>query len=354
MYQDLKELAAQWLGPFYDPLVMLAHTLFPFLGAHVLNGIFVVSAVVLALGFYLYAAEREQPASIRGFFGFLAPRRIFLHKSALVDYRFYVVNSLLLGYLRVATRVAGFVGLFHVSDGVGLLMTAVFGQASPSGKPSAFTLAAYSVAMVLAVDFAKFFAHYLQHRVKLLWEFHKVHHSAEVLTPITNYRLHPVDMILEQALASVLIGAVAGGFGFFYPEGLVEITVLNIGVIYFVYFLAANLRHSHIPLAFGHRISHILSSPYMHQIHHSSEVRHWDKNFALIFSFWDWLFGCLYVPRGREEFRLGLPGMENSRFDSVWKLYAAPFAGAARILSGRSPATANAVNASGRDSLGRD
>ncbi len=64
-------------------------------------------------------------------------------------------------------------------------------------------------------------------------------------------------------------------------------------------------------------------------------MRHWDKNFALIFSFWDWLFKSLYVPKGKEEFRLGLPGTENQRFDSVLKLYVAPLVGAARLLFGR-------------------
>jgi len=29
--------------------------------------------------------------------------------------------------------------------------------------------------------------------VPFLWEFHKVHHSANVLTPITAFRVHPVD-----------------------------------------------------------------------------------------------------------------------------------------------------------------
>ena len=37
-------------------------------------------------------------------------------------------------------------------------------------------------------DFAATWAHYLQHRVPILWELHKVHHSAEVMTPITSGR----------------------------------------------------------------------------------------------------------------------------------------------------------------------
>ncbi|MCS6948217.1 MAG: sterol desaturase family protein [Steroidobacteraceae bacterium] len=338
MYVQLKELVRDWFGPLYEPLVALAFVLFPFTGPHVLNGVFVASAVVLALWFYVRHAGGRQPFSLREFWRFLAPREVFLHRSALVDYKFYVLNSLLLRYLRVGTHVAAFVGVFQIADAVHSALIAIFGARAAATAPPAVVLVAYSFCMVVAVDFAKFFAHYLQHKVTILWEFHKVHHSAQVLTPITNFRLHPVDLLLEQLLAAALTGAVAGGFRYFYSDGLVEITVLNIGVIYFLYFLAANLRHSHIPLAFGYRTSHIFSSPYMHQIHHSCEQRHWDKNYALIFSFWDWLFGSLYIPREREQFRLGLPGGENTRFDSVWNLYAEPFVGAARAVLRRRPA----------------
>lgn len=338
MFDEVKALAAEWLGQLYEPLVYLGYALFPFFGAHVLNFAFVASAVLLAAWFYLRKAERDTPASTRGFVGFLLPRRVFLHPSALLDYRFYLVNAVLLSYVRLSARVAGFVGLFYVADNARGLLTAVFGPGSSGNAEASFAAqATFTLAMVLAVDFSKFFAHFLQHKLPVLWEFHKVHHSAEVLTPLTNYRLHPVDVMLEQFLVALLAGVVVGVSGYFHSSGLVELTILNIGAIQFVYFLAANLRHSHIPLAFGWRTSHVLSSPYMHQIHHSSEVRHWDRNYALIFSFWDVLFRSIYVPRGREEFRLGLSGAPTRQFGSVWGLYASPFVAAGRrIAAGRS------------------
>lgn len=336
MKEELKSLLTEWLGPLYEPAYYLAHALFPFLSDTVLNGVFIATAIVLALWFYLFRSSRATPASAGGFLRFLAPRDVFLHRSAVVDYKFYLVNAVFLSYVRLSVRVAGFVGLFHVADLVQRGLGSFLEQGQALGSPGLGAQVAYSIALVLAVDFAKFLAHFLQHKVPVLWEFHKVHHSAEVLTPITNYRLHPADVVLEQFLAATLTGLVAGVFGYWYPgKEVVELTIMNMGAIVFVYFLAANLRHSHIPLHFGWRVSHVLSSPYMHQIHHSSEVRHWDRNYALIFSFWDALFGSLYVPRGREEFRLGLPGGENERFRSVAALYFAPFVGAFWRLTGR-------------------
>jgi sterol desaturase/sphingolipid hydroxylase (fatty acid hydroxylase superfamily) len=321
--EQIKTTAAQWLGPVYELLVYLFYALFPFGGAHVLNGIFILSALLLAAWFYRSETRRHRSFSLGGFARFVMPSAVFLHPSARVDYRFYLANAVFLSYVKLSVRVTGVVGLLHVSDIVRSWCEGVIGPSV--GTPGLTAQVLYTLALVLALDFAKFLAHLLQHKIPLLWEFHKVHHSAEVLTPVTNFRLHPVDVIVEQVLSALAGGVVVGVFASMYPTGVAELTILNIGAIYFLYFLAANLRHSHIPLHFGWRLSHVFSSPYMHQLHHSSEARHWDRNYALIFSFWDWLFRCIYVPRGREEFKLGLSGPPTREFDAAWKLYVVPF-----------------------------
>jgi sterol desaturase/sphingolipid hydroxylase (fatty acid hydroxylase superfamily) len=339
MFEQLKALAAQWLGPVYELLVHVFYALFPFSGAHVLNALFIVSAVLLAAWFYKRETHGIGQRSLGGFARFLLPKAVFLHPSATVDYRFYLINAVFLSYVKLSVRVSGFVGLLQVSDLVRSWCGRWFEPAG--GQPGLGAQVLYTLALVLALDFAKFLAHFLQHKIPVLWEFHKVHHSAEVLTPVTNFRLHPVDVIVEQILAALAGGMVVGLFASMYPAGVAELTIMNIGAIYFVYFLAANLRHSHVPLHFGWHLSHVLSSPYMHQLHHSSEIRHWDRNYGLIFSFWDWLFRCLYVPRGREEFRLGLSGAPTRDFDAAWKLYVLPFRNACHRVAEWRPGTGN-------------
>ena len=46
--------------------------------------------------------------------------------------------------------------------------------------------------LFLAYELGYWLNHYLSHRIAFLWEFHKVHHSATVLTPLTNFRVHPI------------------------------------------------------------------------------------------------------------------------------------------------------------------
>ena len=35
------------------------------------------------------------------------------------------------------------------------------------------------------------------HKIPILWEFHKIHHSATSLNPITQYRLHPLELLIN-------------------------------------------------------------------------------------------------------------------------------------------------------------
>jgi sterol desaturase/sphingolipid hydroxylase (fatty acid hydroxylase superfamily) len=60
-------------------------------------------------------------------------------------------------------------------------------------------------------------------------------------------------------------------------------------------------------MTFGGVWSKVLMSPAAHQIHHSTNPKHFDRNFGGAFAFWDWLFGTLYVPvRDREVHEVGL------------------------------------------------
>jgi sterol desaturase/sphingolipid hydroxylase (fatty acid hydroxylase superfamily) len=68
----------------------------------------------------------------------------------------------------------------------------------------------------------------------------------------------------------------------------------------------AHLRHSHVPLSFPRWLSYLLVSPVMHQAHHSADPAQHDRNFATVFSVWDWMFGTLYMTRPGERFRFGL------------------------------------------------
>ena len=66
---------------------------------------------------------------------------------------------------------------------------------------------------MILFDFATVLVHYAMHTMSVLWPFHKIHHSAEVLTPVTLFRMHPVDLFLSTAAVLAFSGAGLGLFG---------------------------------------------------------------------------------------------------------------------------------------------
>jgi hypothetical protein len=85
------------------------------------------------------------------------------------------------------------------------------------------------------------------------------------------------------------------------------------------------LRHSHLPLRFCAGLERMLVSPAMHQLHHSVDPRHHDKNFGLAFAIWDRLLGTLMLPDKELIGELGLSNGEGQVYNSVWTLYVLPF-----------------------------
>ena len=261
----------------------------------------------------------------RDLLAFCFPKAVFAHPSARLDYKYFVVNKISFGFF-----VAPMVALEPTaSDWAHRLLAGDGGGLGLEAGP--FALVAFTAAAVLAFDFGIWASHWLQHRVPWLWEFHKIHHSAETLTPVTNYRMHPVDEIQSALTVGLCTGTVYGLFRFLYAAPPPEFAVLGLNVALFAFYLFGfNLRHSHVWLSYPAWLSRVLVSPAQHQIHHSSDPRHFDRNFGLIFAFWDWAFGTLYVPRRREKLAFGL-GEESHDFGGVAQLYLAPF----RKLLGR-------------------
>jgi len=282
--------------------------------------LYLCSAIVIAILVYLLTAEVP---SLRGALAFLAPRSVITHGSALADYKIWLVN----GFFLIAVFFPYFsLSTLTAANATKAALGAITGSAGPGWQVGWGTTAAYTICDLLAIDAALFLAHYLQHKVALLWEFHKTHHSAAVLTPITVLRMHPIDQLLNFTCAAALPGFVAGIFSYLYAQPVAVFTVSGLNIGLFLFYLAGvPLRHSHIWLMYPRWIARHISSPAMHLIHHSSEARHADKNLAQMFNFWDRLAGTLYLPNEKEVFELGLSGGEGDRFRTLGDLYWQPF-----------------------------
>lgn len=165
---------------------------------------------------------------------------------------------------------------------------------------------AYAAVLFLAWDLSRYALHRAMHASPLLWAFHQVHHSAEVLTPLSFHRMHPVESALY-TLRGVLVGGALAGVAFWLFRGAARPTEL-FGVHVFGLALNAatgNLRHSHLWLSFGPRWERWWLSPAQHQLHHGELPTENQVNYGTWLAIWDRLGGTLRLADRPPE-RLGL------------------------------------------------
>ena len=289
--------------------------------------LYLLTALVIAGGSYVYFSYREESARPdgieKGFLGYVFDPKVWFHRSAKQDYMFFALNGLIYYGIVAQLLIFGHI-LFGAFEGG---LEAIFGvRHAPAFTPSPLSAATYTLAVLLAIDLAVWTTHYLQHKVEVLWQFHQVHHSAEVLTPATVYRMHPVDLLFTGFATIGLIGLASAGFTYLTQAKPSELTVMNVNAgIFAFYLIGYNLRHSQVWLSYPRWLSYVLISPAQHQIHHSIDKKHWDRNMGLIFAFWDWVFGTLYVPKGYEKLEYGISREEPNPFHSVTDIYLKPF-----------------------------
>ncbi len=300
---------------------------------------FILSTLlIMVLAAWMATRHAPQGRTWRQQFGDYFSRRVWGHTSARADYRLYFVNALVLP--------AVFAWLLFSDAQVGALLDAALGRpAAPAGTAPAAVPAAgfglrllYTVLFFIAYDLGRFIAHTLLHDVPALWEFHKVHHSAEVLTPITAYRAHPVDLLVMAWVPAVLTGLVTWGFNLVSPGKIGFFTFLGLHVVLWAVNLIDNLRHSHVWITYGPRVGKWIVSPAHHQLHHSCEPRHevngrYGCNRGFSLAIWDRWYGTMRMPeREPETFRMGLGDGTDSTWHSVTRMYVQPFTGCLRRL----------------------
>ena len=249
--------------------------------------------------------------------------KLWTHPSALFDYRILFANAVVRAVLITPWALSAFgLSVWLVAD-----LNRHFGPMSPPSLSSSQVTMVYTLTLFVAWDLSRYVLHRLLHTIPFLWQFHQVHHSAEVLTPLTLYRTHPVESILYAARGVVVVGAVTGVFFYAFGAAAVQHELLGVNALGFVFNLAgANLRHSPVWLSYGDRLEHIFISPAQHQIHHSQDRAHFDRNYGSWLAIWDWMGRSLYVAGAKKQLTFGL-GQEELNHDprNVSSAYKAPF-----------------------------
>ena len=302
-------------------------------------GLMVATWIAAAVGAAFHYIRQHQSAgkSARGFVRFVLPPEIFRHPSCRRDYVFAIVSHFTEPFTVCPVLVAVPVATLSTFGAC----QAVFGHREALASNAMVTVATLLL-VLLVQDFITWFSHWVEHKSKIMWEVHKVHHSVEFLNPISNRRHHPWQFIWECGLNNAGVGVVLGVVSYACQVPVMDNALLGVDAYFFASMVSFyHLRHSHIPLHYG-RFEKYFLSPAQHQLHHSVEAADWDKNFGLLTSIWDRLFGTIRYTTPGYCYRIGLQAEIMKDYDSVWKFLTTPPVNIAKLLwrrmTTRSPA----------------
>lgn len=280
-----------------------------------------LSSVLIAWCLLSLRGGREKPWDLLQ--DRLFSKKILFHKSSQLDLKISLFNILLktlitLPFIGLGFALASFLlklARYFLPDFVGLPI-----------MPSWVNSALYTLLFFIINDFARFYHHYLMHKYHFLQIFHRTHHSAKVLTPLTLLRAHPIEMIIAQLRNGIIYSVTLTLSIFLFPGPLSAWDILGVNVFGFLFnFLGSNLRHTSIDLSFGY-LEYLFISPRMHQFHHSDNPLHFNKNFGVSLSIWDILFNTFERPQNFEQHPItfGFPYIEKNEDESLRVALIAP------------------------------
>ena len=156
--------------------------------------------------------------------------------------------------------------------------------------------------------------HFVEHKVKWMWQFHLIHHTDQHVDTTTANRHHPGESVFRFVFttAAVLIVGAPMWLVFLYQTLSVVLTQFN----------HSNVR---MPAWLDNTLVWVVCTPNMHRVHHHYRMPYTDSNYGNIFSFWDRMFGT-YVKVDNEKLVYGVDThMSKEETENIWAMLKIPF-----------------------------
>ncbi|MEM9649625.1 MAG: sterol desaturase family protein [Bacteroidota bacterium] len=128
---------------------------------------------------------------------------------------------------------------------------------------------------LLFVDFLYYVEHVIEHKVRILWSYHSIHHSSPIYNYTTALRVSFIDNLITWVfyLPAIVLG--------FNPYIVLLVFLL---VLSYQFWL-----HTEIIGKLGW-FEKVFMTPSQHRVHHGSDAIYLDKNFGALLSIWDRMF----------------------------------------------------------------
>ena len=180
----------------------------------------------------------------------------------------------------------------------------------------ASTLFKFTVGLMLMDLIGAYAAHWIEHHIQWMWQFHVIHHTDQHVDTTTANRHHPGESVIRFIFttAAVLVVGAPIWLIFLYQTLSVILTQFN----------HSNLK---IPNWLDRGMRLVICTPNMHRSHHHYRQPYSDSNYGNIFSFWDRIFGT-YIIVDNSKLVYGVDTyMDKKEANNVMDLLKIPFAG---------------------------
>lgn len=158
----------------------------------------------------------------------------------------------------------------------GLFGRPVLPELLPGWIPHPISVVIELTLAVFASDFVYYWCHRLQHTVPALWRLHAVHHSVREMSGTSAYH-----HFTEGAMRALL---------YWLPLSYLATDPFDLPVVGLIIGVQGHYLHSPTKLNFG-PLGRLFIDNRFHRAHHSIHPEHHDKNFGVLVTVWDVLFG---------------------------------------------------------------
>jgi sterol desaturase/sphingolipid hydroxylase (fatty acid hydroxylase superfamily) len=132
-------------------------------------------------------------------------------------------------------------------------------------------------------DFCYYWFHRISHEVRWFWASHVVHHSSQYYN-------------LSTALRQTWTGTLSGSFVFWLPMAIIGFPPPMIAFFSAISLVYQFWIHTEVIKRLG-PLEWVLNTPSHHRVHHATNPRYLDANYAGVLIIWDRMFGSFVAER---------------------------------------------------------
>jgi sterol desaturase/sphingolipid hydroxylase (fatty acid hydroxylase superfamily) len=163
----------------------------------------------------------------------------------------------------------------------------------------------YWFAIAFVIDDLRYYVfHRTAHRVRWFWASHVIHHSSQ------HYNL-------STALRQTWTGFFSLGFLFALPLFLIGFHPLMVAFVAGINLIYQFWIHTEVIQRMPRWFEAVMNTPSHHRVHHATNPRYLDRNYAGVFIVWDRMFGTYTPERDDDRPRYGIV-KDLGSFNLIW------------------------------------